>query len=80
MASTVEKIQLEFEISFEQLLSFVERFSPEQKQILYEKLRLDKFRLNWARLASKINSPAFSEDEIMEEVKKVRQKRHVANS
>ncbi len=79
MASVVENVQLQVEIPFEQLLAFVERFNPEQKQILYEKLRMDSFRLKWEQLTSKIQSPAFSEAEILEEVKATRQERYVTN-
>ncbi|MEI6412039.1 MAG: hypothetical protein WCR52_21790 [Bacteroidota bacterium] len=74
-----ENVQLQVEIPFEQLLAFVERFSPEQKQVLYEKLRMDSFRLKWEQLASKIQSPGFTEEDILNEVKKTRQERHAAN-
>ncbi len=79
MASAVEKVQIQFEIPFEQLLDFVERFSPEQKQILYEKLRMDAFRVKWEQLASKIKSSTISEEEILEEVKATRRERHVTH-
>jgi hypothetical protein len=79
MASPVEKVQIQVEIPFEQLLASIDRFNPEQKQILYEKLRMDSFRVKWEQLGSKIQSPDFSEDEILEEVKATRLDRYVAN-
>ncbi|MDO8365610.1 MAG: hypothetical protein Q7T20_02350 [Saprospiraceae bacterium] len=79
MSSPSEQVNLQVEIPFEQVLAFVERLNPEQKQALFDKLRIDTFRQRWERLSSKIKSPNFTEKEILEEVKAIRQARHVAN-
>ncbi|MFN0033827.1 MAG: hypothetical protein ACKVUS_02095 [Saprospiraceae bacterium] len=74
-AILTDKIKLQVELSFDEVLGFVEKFTPEQKQLLLQRLRMGAFREKWAQLAKKIKSPKFSEQEIQDEVKSYRKER-----
>ena len=71
-----EKMKVQIEVTFEDVLGFIEKFSAEQKTLLLQRLRMDAFREQWGRLAQKIQSPGFSEQEILDEVKAYRKERH----
>lgn len=63
-------------ISFESFLMWLEQLPDEQKQIIAERLRrfeLKKIQNDFQKLAQNIPNPQFSEEEIWEEIKAVRQ-------
>ena len=62
-------------IPFENFLVWLEQLPDEQKQIISERLRRNEFKkiqLDFQKLAQSIPNPNFSEEEIMDEIKAVR--------
>ena len=62
-------------ITFESFLTWLELLPDEQKQIIAERLRRYEFRkiqTDFQKLAQNIPNPNFSEDEIMAEIRTVR--------
>ncbi len=62
-------------IPFESFLVWLEQLPDEQKQIISERLRRNEFKkiqLDFQKLAQSIPNPNFSEEEIMTEIKAVR--------
>lgn len=62
------------ELAFEDVLASLDRFSIEQKFILFEKLCMDTFIQQFEKLSHEIISPKFSEKEILAEVKTIRKR------
>jgi hypothetical protein len=63
------------QISFETFLTWLEQLPDEQKQIITERLRrieFKKIQTDFQKLAQSIPNPNFSEEEIMAEIKAVR--------
>ena len=62
-------------ITFESFLTWLELLPDEQKQIIAERLRRYEFRkiqTDFQKLAQNIPNPIFSEEEIMAEIRTVR--------
>lgn len=63
------------QIAFETFLSWLEQLPDEQKQIITERLRRYEFKKiqnDFQKLAQSIPNPEFSDEEIMVEIKDVR--------
>lgn len=76
VAQTNTNLPLQVEVSFEALLDVVDKLSIGQKMRLLDRLRMQAFRESWFRLSQEIQSPGFSEDEIIAEIKAARLERH----
>ena len=61
-------------LAFEDVLASLDKFSVEQKFILFEKLRMDTFIQKFEKLSQEISSPKLSETEILAEVKTLRKR------
>ena len=62
-------------ITFETFLIWLEQLPDEQKQIIAERLRrfeFKKIQVDFQKLAQNIPNPSFSEEEILAEIKAVR--------
>ncbi|MFN4254931.1 MAG: hypothetical protein ACK4Q5_08000 [Saprospiraceae bacterium] len=76
VAQTNTNLPLQVEVSFEALLDVVDKLSIGQKMRLLDRLRMQAFRESWFRLSQEIQSPGFSEDEIIAEIKAARLEHH----
>ena len=60
-----QKIQMQVEISYEQLLGLVKNLERGQKLALFENLQMQAFQENWFRLGEEIPQAGLSDEEIM---------------
>lgn len=74
MLELINNIRIPVSISFEDILTNLDKFSLEQKLRMFNQLRTTTFREGIEKLSKEIVSPKFSDEEIMREVKVVRKK------
>ena len=74
--AAAQKLKMQVEISYEDLLGLIQKLDTGQKILLFEDLRMQAFAENWFRLAGEIPQAGFSEDEILAEIKETRRARH----
>jgi hypothetical protein len=70
------KTALQIDITFDQILSLVKQLPKQQKTKLTRELEKDVIDSKLSKLLKKFKTAALSENDILEEVEKVRQEMH----